>query len=339
MRRTFFTRRIVGLSAPIAILLLLASSFAVLAYTAPTFPELAEGEKMIAKRQWQDAEAWFYDFVKAHPNHPEGLLKMGLVELRRPGGDSVRARQYLDRATKADPDNPIGLFLYGKACEVDGRRDEALKTYDRLIKMGPGKDNPPRAAAVHLARFNRGLFAALDKDFVLAKDLFGQVLAREPQQAYATWELALIAADEGNIDEAIEWGRKTIQNVSIWAPSEAWPYPQGRYGYLRENSRYELAKLLLKKGKNAEVEELLKPIVDRVARRPKSRTGSIKPMPKSPLESTPDERYQDSAFYYADALIAEGRVKEAKKLLKAFSRQAYGSSTMKALARKKAKKL
>ncbi|MDQ7086643.1 MAG: hypothetical protein Q9Q13_01755 [Acidobacteriota bacterium] len=58
-------------------------------------PELAPGQKLVAKRQWDKAESWFYDFVKAHPDHAGALRQLGLVELRRPGGDVVRARQYL----------------------------------------------------------------------------------------------------------------------------------------------------------------------------------------------------------------------------------------------------
>ena len=301
--------------------------------------ELSQGELLINKRQWTEAEKWFYNFVKQNPQHAEGLRKAGLVELRRPGGDKVRARQYLERAMKIEPEDPIGLFLLGKAYEVNGLRQQAMDAYQKLVDEGPGRDNPPRAAAVHVARFNRALLAEEDGDLDTAIPLFNQVLGREPQNAYATYELGLIAREQGKIDEAIEWLRKATNNVNLWAPTEAWVYPQGRYGYIRENSAYELAKTLQAEGKIAEAEKVLEPVVDMVMIRAKAKKGHRNPSPKAPLETTPDLRFENAPFYYAELLAAQGKKKEAAKLLKQFSRMKIGDKKLRAEARTKAKQL
>ncbi len=339
MHRSLDLAKMARAVATVAILFALGAGLTFALYKAPTYPELKEGELMLSSRHWDEAESWFYKFIKKNPEHAEALRKLGLIELRRPGGDVVRAQKYLERAVKIEADNPIGLFLLAKADEVGSRREDAKRIYDQLVEMGPGKDNPPQAAAVHLARFNRGLFAVLDGENALARDLFGQVLQREPQQAYATWEMCLLALDEKKYEEAIEWGEKAVRNVSLWAPSEAWPYPQGRYGYIRENSRLALAKAYLAAGKAEKVKELLGPIVERVKRRTKVRRGLAKPQPKSPLEGKPDLRFENAPFYYAEALAALGEKKEAKKAFKAFSRQVVGDHDLQSKARSRAKEL
>ena len=324
----------------LAVCLMLSAGVSWAAETAPReTSELSQGELLITKRQWTEAEKWFYNFVKQNPQHAEGLRKAGLVELRRPGGDKVRARQYLERAMNIEPDDPIGLFLLAKTYEVSGLHQQAVDAYQKLVDEGPGRDNPRRAAAVHVARFNRGLLAEEDGDLDTAVPLFNQVLGREPQNAYATYELGLIARQQGKSDEAIEWLRKTTNNVNLWAPTEAWVYPQGRYGYIRENSAYELARTLQAAGKIDEAEKALKPVVDMVLIRAKAKKGHRNPPPKAPLETTPDLRFENAPYYYGELLAARGSKKEAVKLLKQFSRMKIGDKELRSKARTRAKQL
>ena len=332
--RTF----LVGVAVLAAVLLVLPASWT----AEPTSdPDLAPGQQLVARHRWEKAESWFYDFVKAHPQHAGALRELGLVELRRPGGDKVRARQYLERAAKIEPDNPIGMFLLAKAYEVGGDATwgKAKEVYQKLVDMGPGKDDPTRAAAVHLARFNRALMAKEEGDLDKARGLLMQVVGREPQHAYATYELGLIAVQEGDLDAAREWFEKAVQNVSLWAPTEAWPYPQGRYGYVRENAAFELGRLLMKTGEMERAREVLEPISKMVEVRAKAKKGHTKPPPKAPLEGIPDLRFEDAPFYYAETLVAAGRTKEAITVLKNFSRMRIGDKNLRAKARSRAKKL
>lgn len=304
---------------------------------ASEHPELAVGEGLMSKRLWDDAEDWFYDFVKEHPGHAEALRKLGLVELRRPGGDVVRAKQYLERARRAEPESAIGLFLVAKAYEASGETDKAVEFYQQLVDMGPGKDDPLRAAAVHVARFNRALHAELAGDADTARELFRAVLGREPQHAYATYELGLIERHAKNLDLAQEWLGKAVRNVNLWAPMESWPYPQTRYGYIRENAAYELALTQLEAGKPAEAKETLAPVLQTVMQRSKTRRRHLKPPPKAPLEGDADLRFENTPLYYAEALVALGEKKEARKLFKEFSRFKLGDRELRARARQRMK--
>jgi tetratricopeptide (TPR) repeat protein len=297
------------------------------------YPELSEGYKMMQKRQWDDAEEWFYDYVDDHPKHAGALRALAQLELRRPGGDAVRARDYIQRALKIEPKHAMGLFVAAKTYEALDESGKAAEVYDRLIELGPGKDDPPRATVLHLTRFARALMAARNDNFDRAKELFEVVLGREPQHGYATYEMGLIAKKVGNREKAIEWLRKTLENLNLWAPTESWPYPGGRYGYVRENARYELAKLLLDAGQPKEALE----VIDSAAQMAKSRNRYAKRtrsgVQKSPLQGEADVRFENAPFYKAEALAALGKTEEAEDLFRDFSRFRVGTDDMRDKAR------
>ena len=299
------------------------------ARTTPT-----EGERLITRGDWDAAEKYYYKLVKSEPTNAEALRKLGFVELRRPGGDAVRARKYLEKARSLEPENPLGLFLLARTYDVLGMPDLARKTFEELVALGPGRDDPQRASAVHLARFSLAVAAVRRGDADEAKRLFHEVLRREKRHAYVQYELAMLAQKEGRSDEAIDLYEKTLEALDRWAPTESWPYPQARYAYIRENARYELARLLLDKGEVDRALELLEPLVETVTVRAGTRRREIAPAPKSPLEGKPDARFENAPFYCAKALAAAGRTKEARKMLKAFSRMRLGDPELRDEARR-----
>lgn len=303
------------------------------------YPELAKGHKLTEKREWDEAEEWFYEFIEDNPQHAGALRALTFVELRRPGGDAVRAEEYIERALRIEPKHAIGLFLAGKAHEARDQYEAAAKHYDRLIELGPGRDDPTRAAAVHLARFARGLIAKKQGNLERARELFDEVLGRAPQHAYATYEMGLIAAEQGKTDEAIDWMRKTVENMNFWAPMENWPYPGGRYGYLRENARYELARLLLEAGKPQEALETIEPAAKLAAQREEYRSRRQRGPQPAPLEGEADARFENAPFYKAEALAALGKTEEAEDLFREFSRYDVGDDEMHDRARDRRREL
>ena len=302
-------------------------------------PRPSEGEQLIIRQDWEAAEEYYYDRYKADPNDPEVLRKLGFIELRRPGGDAVRARKYLEKARSLDPENPVGLFLLGRTYDALGLRDLAVRTYDELIALGPGRDEPQRASAVHLARFARALAAIEQGDAARAQELLDEVLRREKHHAYVFYEKALLAAGAGRTDEAIDLYRRTLEALDRWAPTESWPYPSSRYAYIRENVTYDLARLLLEKGEAEEAVRLLEPVVEQVRMRNKLPKRAIAPEAKSPLEGEPDVRYENAPLVYGKALAALGRRKEARKVLKEFARMHVGDPDARSRARRLSREL
>ncbi|GAB4374192.1 MAG: hypothetical protein Kow0062_11930 [Acidobacteriota bacterium] len=316
-----------------------AASLVASAPAAPPAPQPTEGEQLIIRQDWDAAEEHYYDRIKANPEDAEALRKLGFIELRRPGGDAVRAAKYLEKARSLEPDNPVGLFLLGRTYDVLDRKDLALRAYDRLLEMGPGRDDPQRATAVHLARFARAIAALERGETDRAQQLFDEVLRREKKHGYVYYERAMLAAREGRTDEAIALYEKTLEMLNRWAPTEAWPYPQARYAYIRENTKYDLARLLIERGENTRAITLLEPIVQTVQLRADSRRRPVAPAPKSPLEGKPDVRFENAPLFYAKALAAEGRTKEARAVLKDFYRSRVGDDWARDEARRLYKEL
>lgn len=318
-----------------ALLAVLAAPCAIAQTGAP----LTEGEKLIARQDWEAAEDHFYDLVQANPQNAEYLRKLGFVELRRPGGDAVRARQYLERANAVEPQEPVGLFLLAKAYEVSEMKDQAKSTYDKLIEIGPGRDNPTQAGAVHLARFARGLIALQDGDLERARPLFDEVLIREKNNGYVLYERALLVAASGSAEEAVAAFEAAQKGLDSWSPTETWPYPQGRYAYVRENVRFELGKYLVAAGRPGDALPVLEPVVAQVKLRDGAAKRPVQPPPRSPLQGDTDARFESAPFYYGEALAATGRKDEAQDILKEFSRMRIGDPDLRSKARDRAREL
>lgn len=302
------------------------------------YPELAEVDQMIASRQWDDAEDWIYKFVKNNAGHAEALRRAGYLQLVRPKGDVVRAMQYLEKANKLEADNPVGQILLAKVLEADGEKDRALAIYDALIEKGAGYREPSRRTALHLARFNRALYAAKSDELDRARELLLEVLKAEPQNAYACYELGLIAAKQDDPDEAIARLKKAESNLNLWAPSETWPYPQGRYSYVRDNVRYELGRQLLAKGEVEAAKEKLESVVDLCRLRAKSERRENSAM-KTIGHGKVDLRFENAPFFYGEAVAAGGDKKAASKLLKEFSKMGIGDSKKREKAKARSKEL
>jgi tetratricopeptide (TPR) repeat protein len=319
-----------------AVAVVLGSPAAVSVAAAQT---LTEGEQLISQRNWDEAEKHYYKIVKNEPQNAEALRKLAFVELRRPGGDAVRALKYLDKAVSLEPEDAIGLFLLGKAYQVTGQLPKAAETFDRLIELGPGRDDPQRAGAVHLARFNRGFVALKQKDYDTAKDLFFEVIRREPHHGYVLYEQGHLAAESGKPDQAIQHFEEAVSAYDHWVPTETWPYPQGRYAYMRENARFELGKALLAADRPQEAKKVLEPIVQQVELRSDVRQRALDAPQPAPLQGETDERFENAPYYYAEALAELGEDKAAIKAFKNFSRLRVGDGELRSQARKRAKEV
>lgn len=309
-----------------------------LAAEAPP-PPANQGEKLISENQWDEAEDWFYKHLKANPNDAEGMRNYGYVQLRRPGGDVVLAKKWLEKANQLEPDNPRGLFLLAKLYEVNKNQALANQLFDKLVELGPGEGDRVRAAVVYYAKFNRALQYFLAKDYDKAVPLFVQIAYIAPNHTFAIYEMGNLTLEKGDKPNAIKLFQGGMEALDKWAPGETWPYPNGRYNYLQENMRFQLARLLLEEGKAAEAQELLERVVETARYRALIRKRPTNPAPLPPLQGQEDLRFENAPFYYAEALVAQGKKKEAIEMLNEFVRMDIGDKEMRNRAKQRAKEL
>ncbi len=303
------------------------------------FPELKEGEQLIRARKWREAEDWFYEFARANEQHAEARRKLAYVELHSPGGDLVRARQYLEAARSLEPEDPVGLMLLGRTYQIGRDYDKARTTYEKIMTLADAKRDRVADNAGHLARFNSALIALRDGDTDGAKSLFEAVLEREPNHAYALLELARISSKEGGGEETIALLEKADRSLRMWAPLEVWPYPQGRYSYAKDNVCYEMGKALVKAGRAQEARAWLEPLIGLARSRSDSKKVERKPGDRTPLEGPVDDSFVNASFYYAEVLAAEGDKRAAVKMLKEFGRMQLVDAKLKSAAKVRAKEL
>lgn len=332
-----FARPTMGRILPCAFLVLALSASHLVAQDAP--PELTPGMDLIRDRDWDAAADWFYSFTRENPGHAEARRQQGFVELHRRDGDLVRARQYLDAAVSAEPDHPIGLMLLGRVCVISEDTQCAVRSFDRIIELGPGERDPMRSGAVHLARFNRGLLHAEAGEADEAREKFEAVLRREPVHAYASFEMGLIEKEAGNLEAALERFQTAYRNLNRWTALEIWAIPQGRYSYARDDVSYELARALVASGRAEEARPLLQPLVDLARARNSSRQVTQKKSERSLLECDIEPRFENSLYAWGEMLEALGETRDAAKAYKEFARMKFGDDELKSEAKRKAKEL
>jgi general secretion pathway protein D len=51
--------------------------------------------------------------------------------------DYERAKEYFEKALEINPDNPYAILNMGVIYEREGKRDEAIKMYERVISLNP----------------------------------------------------------------------------------------------------------------------------------------------------------------------------------------------------------
>lgn len=117
-------------------------------------------------------------------------------------GDTIQARSDLDRAVALAPEDPVnynsrGFHLYASS----GRHERALKDYKQAIKL-----NPNYAYAFNNRGWSRYMTGDADKGI---KDIVGS-LKRRGDNAWAYRNLAVIALEQGRIDDACSYAQSAI---------------------------------------------------------------------------------------------------------------------------------
>lgn len=125
------------------------------------------------------------------------LLDRGSAALA--GGDAAAARDALERALALRPKHAKALALLGEACYRQGRFDDAVAAWQRLVD-----DNPVEPAA----RVNLGLAFLKAKRHPEARKQLEIALDLDPEHRKAMNYLGLALLESGSPVDAREWFRK-----------------------------------------------------------------------------------------------------------------------------------
>ena len=140
-------------------------------------------EHLLLQAQSRDigeVEEALWKYVEQNkPETPMVLDAMarGYLRLLRPGA----ARRCTQMLLQREPDNVDALVLQGRINESEGEKEEAIKTYRRVLEVDPGRDRVRQSLAQLLIR---------DHYSEEARTLFEEVLARNPNNREAMLGLA-----------------------------------------------------------------------------------------------------------------------------------------------------
>ncbi|MEZ4769780.1 MAG: tetratricopeptide repeat protein [Caldilineales bacterium] len=95
--------------------------------------------------QLEDAEQAFLSGLEAEPDDAELHYLLGATYLQLDRMDDAQSN--LEAATELDPDLPEPYFGLGALYQLQGDREEAIKAFERFLKVGPGQDPAAGPAA------------------------------------------------------------------------------------------------------------------------------------------------------------------------------------------------
>jgi tetratricopeptide (TPR) repeat protein len=297
--------------------------------------EILQGNRMLARGQYEEAIEYFQALLAKSPGDPVLLQRLAYGELQL--GDFPRAES-LARESLDSPDasRSVGYFLLGKALEGQDRRTHARDAYQDGAEAGYRTGDREGILGVLFCRFNRGLLAVFEGDDASATENFNEVLKLDKENAYARYELGLIAIRAGRDEEALALLRQALEDKSKWVPQEIWVYPVQRYVFFMENTKTRMAPLMIEAGEAAEVASSLEPIAIEVAARVRSKTTPTK---RNPLEGQLDATYQEAGYWRGRALEALGHKAEARNAYKEWARLRVGDPALRDDAKTRTKAL
>lgn len=311
--------------ARLALAALLAAPLAPVAVAAEEPPEeILKGNRMLARGQYEEAFEYFQGLLARSPGDPVLLQRLAYAELQL--GDFEGAERLSRQSLESeDASRSVGFFLLGKALEAQDRKSHARDAYQQGAEAGYRTGDREGILGVLFCRFNRGLLAVFEGDDLTATENFNEVLKLDKENAYARYELGLIAARDGRNEEALALLRQALEDKNKWVPQEIWVYPVQRYVFFTENTKTQMAPFMIEAGEAAEVASLLEPIAEEVAARVRSKTTPTK---KNPLEGQLDATYQEAGYWRGRALEALGRNSEARNAYKAWTRLRVGDPAL-----------
>jgi uncharacterized protein (TIGR02996 family) len=128
--------------------------------------------------------------VRDNPNLEPPTVTMGRLWTAK--GDVKQAREWLDRAIKAEPNSIRVQLAYADWLLHQGDIDHAKDHVDAAAKLKP--DDPEVLKA-------QGLMARTQKNLPAAEKLFRRILADAPGDFFASNQLALVLVDQNDKDQ------------------------------------------------------------------------------------------------------------------------------------------
>ncbi|RJO73129.1 MAG: hypothetical protein C4523_02110 [Myxococcales bacterium] len=184
--------------------------------------KVGAGYRALEREDVEGADAAFQWALKQTGKNVEALVGLAMVAMQRE--EFTRARKFLEEVRSLAPDRPE---LWEKSL-VSARFWELLKDGDRLA----GEGQPEKAEALYREAAGLSADEAIHAEMALgnlyfdqrrrdeAREMFGRVLERDPNHAYALRALVQLMLDQGQSEAAAVFNDRLarIDPLLAWKP-------------------------------------------------------------------------------------------------------------------------
>ncbi len=158
-----------------------------------------EAARLYRDGQVDKAQEALNEIFKRDPNHPDGLVLKGVIELDHGMFDA--AQDSFEQAISAKHLLPLAHYNLGNVFRETGRHEEAAGSYLAAVEQAP---------SFYEAWGNLGLTYALQGKDVQALDCLHKAILLKPDYAEALDNLGVILRKQGMLVEAVEQGNKAV---------------------------------------------------------------------------------------------------------------------------------
>jgi protein O-GlcNAc transferase len=149
--------------------------------------------------QLEMAMAAYTELLKSQPQHPGGLLNLGIILAEV--GRADESIFYFLSVLALDTDNSHALISYGRALDDMGYSQEALLVFNKALQLDPS--NADVLNRIGLSLLDAGLNSS-------AIDMFNKALNSCPQHPGALANLAVTLRSLGDLESSITTFKKAI---------------------------------------------------------------------------------------------------------------------------------
>jgi len=165
---------------------------------------LSKGIERLHSGQFQDAEQFFRQALKAEPDNPSALKHLG--QALAASGKFAEAVDVLRKAHQRDPNDLQILVDLAAALRTQNRLDEAIAYYQKALQI------QPEFAQLHL---NLGDLHRAKGNWNEALAVYQQALKTWPFLAWAHYEMAKVFEAQRKLNDTIACYQRAVQ---------AWPF-------------------------------------------------------------------------------------------------------------------
>ena len=181
------------------------------------------GAILVKKKHYEEAAEWLQQAVEIAPTFAKAHEDLGFALLQQQ--HTEEALKILQKATRLDPSLDLAFLNLGKALALLGKGKEADEAFEKSFDL-----NPERKKLAHAAEHQRA------GRFDEAKELYREVLRKNPTNVDALRMMGIIASGDGHNDEAERLFRRAVSSAPDFVDAIL-----DLGGALKEQNRFEEA--------------------------------------------------------------------------------------------------